>query len=271
MLYISTRDKTIKKTPAEAILKGISDDGGLFVPDDIKSAAFPIEHLLKMNDREISATILYLLFAGGSMFGGDKQGFLTAVDKAYIEKFENADFAPVAKVGDAFVMELYHGPTCAFKDIALQLLPHLILEAKKSEGITDDIVILTATSGDTGSAALEGFANIPGIKIVVFYPRYGTSAVQERQMVSCSGKNTCVCAVEGNFDDAQNGVKEIFAKIKLPEKVKLSSANSTRPRTMRCARNTRLTRTSESARIATAHGCVRNPAQRLSRERRLSK
>lgn len=226
MFYISTRNEKIRKTPAEAILMGIAEDGGLYVPDDLCSAKFPMNDLTKMNETEISAKVLSLLFSGGSMFSGKEELFRDAVFKAYNGKFENNDYAPVAKAGGAYVMELYHGPTCAFKDVALQLLPHLISEAKKSLGITDDIVILTATSGDTGSAALEGFSDIPGIKIVVFYPRHGTSAVQERQMVSCTGKNTCVCAVEGNFDDAQSGVKSIFANIKLPKGVQLSSANS---------------------------------------------
>lgn len=226
MFYISTRNESIQKTAAEAILMGIAEDGGLYVPSDLKSARFPMERLEKLNEKEISATVLSLLFSDGSMFDSDKDKFIAAVSRAYDGKFENGDFAPVAKVGDAFVMELYHGPTCAFKDVALQLLPHLISEAKRSTGMTDDIVILTATSGDTGSAALEGFSDIPGIKIVVFYPKHGTSAVQERQMVSCAGKNTCVCAVDGNFDDAQSGVKNIFNTIKLPEGVKLSSANS---------------------------------------------
>ena len=226
MFYISTRNKNMKKSAAEAILMGIADDGGLYVPSDLKSASFPMNKLLELSEKEISATVLSLLFSDGSMFDSNKEKFLKAVSKAYDGKFENGDFAPVAKVGDAFVTELYHGPTCAFKDVALQLLPHLISEAKRSVGMTDDIVILTATSGDTGSAALEGFSDIPGIKIVVFYPKHGTSAVQERQMVSCAGKNTCVCAVEGNFDDAQSGVKNIFNTIKLPKGVRLSSANS---------------------------------------------
>ena len=226
MFYISTRDESIKRSAAEAILMGIADDGGLYIPSDLASAAFPMDKLLGLTEKEISATVLSLLFSDGSMFDSDEEKFLKAVSRAYDGKFENGDFAPVAKVGDAFVTELYHGPTCAFKDVALQLLPHLISEAKRSVGMTDDIVILTATSGDTGSAALEGFSDIPGIKIVVFYPKHGTSAVQERQMVSCAGKNTCVCAVEGNFDDAQSGVKNIFNTIKLPEGVRLSSANS---------------------------------------------
>ncbi len=226
MFYISTRNEKIKKTAAEAIITGIADDGGLYVPDSLDSAQFPMERLCELDEKEISATVLSLLFSGGSMFDGNIDKFKAAVHAAYDEKFENGDYAPVAKVGDSFVMELYHGPTCAFKDVALQLLPHLISEAKRSTKMSEDIVILTATSGDTGSAALEGFSDIPGIKIVVFYPKHGTSAVQERQMVSCAGKNTCVCAVEGNFDDAQSGVKNIFASMKLPEGVRLSSANS---------------------------------------------
>ena len=226
MFYISTRNENIRKSAAEAILMGIADDGGLYVPGDLSEVRFPMDKLCALTEMEISATVLSLLFSDGSMFDSDKEKFLGAVSRAYDGKFENGDFAPVAKVGDAFVMELYHGPTCAFKDVALQLLPHLISEAKRSTKMTEDIVILTATSGDTGSAALEGFSDIPGIKIVVFYPKHGTSAVQERQMVSCAGKNTCVCAVEGNFDDAQSGVKHIFNTIKLPEGVRLSSANS---------------------------------------------
>lgn len=226
MFYISTRNQNIRKTAAEAILMGIADDGGLYIPSDIESVKFPMDKLGELSEKEISATVLSLLFDDGSMFDADMERFIGAVSKAYDGKFENGDFAPVAKVGDTFVMELYHGPTSAFKDVALQLLPHLITEAKRSLGMTDDIVILTATSGDTGSAALEGFADIPGIKIVVFYPKHGTSAVQERQMVSCAGKNTYVCAVEGNFDDAQSGVKNIFNTLEVPAGVRLSSANS---------------------------------------------
>ena len=188
MFYISTRNENIKRTAAEAILMGIAEDGGLFIPNNMKSAHFPMSELTKLTNKEISATILSLLFSDGSIFDSDKQKFLDAVSKAYDGKFEEDDFAPVTKVGDAFVMELYHGPTCAFKDVALQLLPHLIAEAKRSAQMTDEIVILTATSGDTGSAALEGFSDIPGVKIIVFYPQHGTSAVQERQMVSCTGK-----------------------------------------------------------------------------------
>lgn len=229
MFYLSTRNEKIKKNPSEAILQGIADDGGLFMPDDFSKAQFPMDELTNMTAKEISARVLSLLFDGDGMFTDDeckKTEFWKAVSRAYDGKFDGDDFAPLSKVADAYVMELYHGPTCAFKDVALQILPQLVKEAKRVTGMTDEIVILTATSGDTGSAALSGFSNVDGIKIIVFYPEHGTSAVQERQMVSCDGKNTCVCAVRGNFDDAQSGVKNIFATISLPKGVRLSSANS---------------------------------------------
>ena len=229
MWYLSTRNEKIRKTPAEAILQGIADDGGLYMPECFCSAKFPMDKLTKMSPKEISAKVLSLLFSGDSMFpeAEDKaEAFLGAVKRGYDTKFDDEDYAPLAKVGDAYVMELYHGPTCAFKDVALQLLPQLVAEAKRATGMKDEIVILTATSGDTGSAALSGFSDVDGTKIIVFYPKHGISAVQERQMVSCKGKNTCVVAVEGNFDDAQSGVKNIFATLQLPEGVKLSSANS---------------------------------------------
>ena len=229
MWYLSTRNEKIRKTPAEAILKGIADDGGLYMPECFCSAKFPMDSLTEMSGKEISAKVLSLLFSGDSMFpeAEDKaEAFLGAVKRGYDGKFDDEDYAPLAKVGNAFVMELYHGPTCAFKDVALQLLPQLVAEAKRATGMKDEIVILTATSGDTGSAALSGFSDVDGTKIIVFYPKHGISAVQERQMVSCKGKNTCVVAVEGNFDDAQSGVKNIFATLDLPKGVKLSSANS---------------------------------------------
>lgn len=229
MFYLSTRNEKIRKTPSEAILNGIADDGGLYMPENFDDARFPMEKLLKMTNKEISAAVLSLLFSGDALFGNGKDkfaDFCSVVSKAYDGKFENDDFAPLSTVGGAYVMELYHGPTCAFKDIALQLLPQLISGAKKALGVDDEIVILTATSGDTGSAALSGFSDVDGTKIIVFYPKHGISAVQEKQMVTCNGKNTCVCAVCGNFDDAQSGVKNIFANIKLPKGVRLSSANS---------------------------------------------
>lgn len=226
MFYLSTRNQKIKKTPSEAVLQGIANDGGLYMPQSFENAKFPMEKLSDLTAKEISATVLSLLFNGDKMFNGSFDEALDAVSRAYDGKFENEDFAPLAKVDDAYVMELYHGPTCAFKDVALQLLPQLIALSKKATGMNDEIVILTATSGDTGSAALSGFSDVDGVKIIVFYPKKGISAVQERQMVSVDGKNTCVVSVNGNFDDAQSGVKNIFATLNLPNGVVLSSANS---------------------------------------------
>lgn len=229
MLYLSTRNNKIEKTASQAVLEGLASDGGLYMPKSFEGAAFPMEKLAKMSPKEISATVLSLLFAGDAMLKGQGSEYEEAyklVSKAYDTRFENEDYAPLAKVNDAYVMELYHGPTCAFKDVALQLLPQLIGAAKRATGMQDEIVILTATSGDTGSAALSGFSGVDGIKIIVFYPKKGISAVQERQMVSVDGKNTCVCSVVGNFDDAQSGVKNIFASLDLPKGVVLSSANS---------------------------------------------
>ena len=225
MQYFSTRNQNITKKPSEAILQGIADDGGLYMPESFEGAKFPMEALTKMTPKEISEAVLSLLFGRDDMFR--EEGSLEkAVSLAYDGKFDGEDYAPLSKVGNAHVMELYHGPTCAFKDVALQLLPRLLAEAKKVNEVKEKIVILTATSGDTGSAALSGFSDVDGVSIIVFYPKNGISAVQERQMTSCKGKNTCVCAIEGNFDDAQSGVKAIFNTMEVPENIRLSSANS---------------------------------------------
>ncbi len=224
MQYFSTRNFKIRKNPSEAILEGIAPDGGLYLPENFEAAQFPMDKLVTMSAKEISAKVLSLLFGGEEKFA--PEGFSPVVARAYDGKFDREDYAHLARVDEAYVMELYHGPTCAFKDVALQLLPQLMAEAKKATGMTDEIIILTATSGDTGSAALNGFSDVDGVGIIVFYPKNGTSVVQERQMVSCDGKNTCVCAIEGNFDDAQSGVKNIFATMKMPEGKRLSSANS---------------------------------------------
>lgn len=225
MRYLSTRNDKISKKPSEAILRGIAEDGGLYIPESFEKAAFPMHKLTEMTPKAISEAVLSLIFGHDDMFR-EEGSLAAAISRAYDGKFDGEDFAPLAKVENAYVMELYHGPTCAFKDVALQLLPQLLAEARKAQNIEDEIVILTATSGDTGSAALNGFSDVPNTRIIVFYPKNGTSAVQERQMVSCAGKNTCVCAIKGNFDDAQSGVKAIFAEAKLPENVRLSSANS---------------------------------------------
>ena len=174
-----------------------------------------------MSGDDISVAVLSRLFDDFS-----EEELRRAVTAAYDESFDNGDIAPLAKVGDAYVMELWHGPTCAFKDVALSLLPHLLTSAAKKCGITDEICILTATSGDTGSAALSGFSDVPGTRIIVFFPDGGVSPAQKKQMVTCPGKNTAVCAVRGNFDDAQSGVKAIFTGDKPAPGMRFSSANS---------------------------------------------
>lgn len=221
MLYYSSRNKNLKSSSADAILCGIAPDGGLYLPENFEEAKISLENIIKMTSNEISIEILSKFFTD---FSHDE--IKEIVSSAYNGTFENDDLAPLVKVGDKFVLELYHGPTCAFKDVALSVLPRLITAAKKKKGVTDETVILTATSGDTGSAAAHGFSDVPGTKIIVFYPAHGTSAVQEKQMTACPGKNVFVASVDGNFDDAQSGVKKIFGECKMPEGTALSSANS---------------------------------------------
>jgi len=221
MLYYSTRNKQVTATSPEAVLRGIAPDGGLYLPESFERAEIHLENTLKMTSNEISAEILSKFFDD---FSYDE--IKEIVDLAYIGTFESKEFAPLSKVGDKFVLELYHGPTCAFKDVALSVLPRLVTAAKNKKGVTEETVVLTATSGDTGSAAAHGFSDVPGTKIIVFYPAEGTSTVQEKQMTACRGKNIFVSAVNGNFDDAQSGVKKIFAECQMPEGKALSSANS---------------------------------------------
>ena len=221
MLYYSTRNKQITATSAEAVMRGIAPDGGLYLPESFECAKIDISKMLDMASNEISTEILSRFFTD---FSYDE--IKEIVNLAYNGTFESEEFAPLAKVGDKFVLELYHGPTCAFKDVALSVLPRLVTAAKKKNGVTEETIVLTATSGDTGSAAAHGFSDVPGTKIIVFYPAEGTSAVQEKQMTACPGKNVYVSAVNGNFDDAQSGVKKIFAECEMPEGKALSSANS---------------------------------------------
>ena len=221
MLYYSSRNKNITASPAEALLMGIAPDGGLFLPESFEGSQIDISSTLTMTSNEISAQILSKFFTD---FSYDE--IKEIVSLAYDGTFESPEFAPLVKVGDKFVLELYHGPTCAFKDVALSVLPRLVTAAKKKNGVTEETIVLTATSGDTGSAAAHGFADVPGTKIIVFYPEEGTSTVQEKQMTACPGKNVFVSSVNGNFDDAQSGVKKIFAECTMPEGKSLSSANS---------------------------------------------
>ena len=219
MKYQSTRNRALTASPAEAVLAGIAPDGGLFMPEAIPSVDW--QALLQEDTLTMSARILSALLP-------DYPDMDALVHRGYAGKFETEELTPVVPVGGRYVLELFRGPTSAFKDVALSLLPLLISEARDILGVKDEMLILTATSGDTGKAALEGFHDVPGTKIIVFYPHGGVSAVQQAQMVTQEGGNVKVCAVRGNFDDTQTGVKKIFAACAEKELagVRLSSANS---------------------------------------------
>ena len=202
MRYHSTRNANLSVDSARAVLEGLAPDGGLYMPEAIP--AFDWESCLKGTAQEMSTMILSTLLP-------EIPDMRTLVSNAYTGKFETEDLTPTVSVGDFTVLELFRGPTSAFKDVALRMLPQLLTTAKDVCGMEKDIMILTATSGDTGKAALAGFQDVPGIKITVFYPDGGVSKVQRAQMVTQEGENVNVCAVRGNFDDAQTGVKNIFA------------------------------------------------------------
>ncbi len=229
MQYQSTRNSSISITSAEAIKKGLSEEGGLFVPETIPQMTdSEIAGLTGMDYRQRAKVIL-------SKFLTDftDEELTSCIENAYTkEKFGTDNIAPVYKLNDSqYILELWHGPTCAFKDMALQILPHLLTTSMKKTGETDEVVILVATSGDTGKAALEGFRDVNGTRIVVFYPESGVSEIQKLQMVTQEGDNVGVAAVFGNFDDAQSGVKKIFTDENYKELLannhfKLSSANS---------------------------------------------
>lgn len=226
MRYESTRGSKNYQTSTKAIIRGIAEDKGLYVPTEIPVLPLSIEEMKGMTYQQIAKEVLHAYFDEYT-----DEEMLYCINGAYDSKFEATEVAPLVKAGDAWFLELYHGKTAAFKDMALSILPYLMTTACKKEGETDKICILTATSGDTGKAALEGFAGVPGTEIIVFYPEGGVSQVQERQMVSQAEANTHVFAIKGNFDDAQTGVKKIFAddemKANLAAKgIKLSSANS---------------------------------------------
>ena len=225
MKYISTRNKDNRISASEAIVKGISEDGGLFVPENIPKIK-GVESLINLNYKELAYEIMKEFF----MDLGE-ESLKSAIDKAYDTKFSKEEIAPLVEVGDLHYLELFHGPTFAFKDMALSILPYLLIESIKARGEKKEIVILTATSGDTGKAALENFANVRGIKIIVFFPEDGVSSIQKKQMITQEGNNAFVVSINGNFDDAQSGVKEIMndsrlMKILDKENYKLSSANS---------------------------------------------
>ncbi|MBR2044470.1 MAG: threonine synthase [Clostridia bacterium] len=223
MIYQSTRNNNEKVNSARAVVKGIADDGGLYMLSDFSALNFDYKSILELSTMETAEKVLGALLDDFS----DEEMHLM-VESAYRGRFETDELTPVVKVGDNFVLELFRGPTSAFKDVALSMLPRLMTKGREKLGINKDTVILTATSGDTGKAALEGFHDVDGIRIIVFYPNGGVSAVQKAQMVTQEGNNVCVCAVNGNFDDAQTGVKNAFAAFKKSgcDKVELSSANS---------------------------------------------
>jgi len=220
MEYISTRGN-LSSAPSAAVLQGIAPDGGLYISRDIEKLGFDWRECLKKSTFGMAEMILSALLP-------DYENMGELVERAYRGRFETDGLTPVVKVGQDYVLELFRGPTSAFKDVALSMLPQLITAAREKSGTSDETVILTATSGDTGKAALEGFHDVDGTKIIVFYPAGGVSPVQKAQMVTQQGKNVKVCAVRGNFDDCQRGVKETFAALsgKDLNGKKLSSANS---------------------------------------------
>ena len=218
MIYHSTRGQSPCVDSAQAVLEGLAPDGGLYMPQSLPS--FDWKACLVGTSQEMSTAILSALLP-------DIPNMPELVRRAYTGKFETEDLTPTVPVGGFGVLELFRGPTSAFKDVALSMLPQLLTAAKAAKGSQKDILILTATSGDTGKAALEGFHDVPGIRICVFYPHGGVSQVQRAQMVTQEGSNVRVCAIHGNFDDAQTGVKNVFTACRdkdLP--FDLSSANS---------------------------------------------
>ena len=226
VLYKSTRGKGETVTASMAILKGLSEDGGLFVPTEIPKLDVPVEKLAQMTYQETAYEVMSRFLTD---FTEDE--LKNCIANAYDEKFDTKEIAPLHEADGEYFLELFHGATIAFKDMALSILPHLMTTAARKNQVSNDIVILTATSGDTGKAALAGFADVPGTKIIVFYPKSGVSPIQEKQMVTQKGDNTYVIGIKGNFDDAQTGVKKMFsnkelAKVMNDNGFQFSSANS---------------------------------------------
>ena len=226
LVYHSTRNSEETVTASEAILKGLTSDGGLFVPDSIPKLNVALEDLTKMSYQEIAYAVMKEFLTDFT-----EEELKTCINNAYDSKFDTEEIAVTKKVDGAYYLELFHGATIAFKDMALSILPHLLVTSARKNNVKNEIVILTATSGDTGKAALAGFADVPGTKIIVFYPKSGVSPIQEKQMVTQKGDNTYVIGIKGNFDDAQTGVKKMFsnkelAKVMNDNGFQFSSANS---------------------------------------------
>ena len=226
LIYSSTRNAKEKVTASQAILKGLADDGGLFVPDRIPSLDVTIDELADMNYQETAYAVMKQFLTDFT-----EEELKDCIQKAYDSKFDTKEIAPLVESDGAYYLELFHGPTIAFKDMALSILPHLLITAARKNQVKNDIVILTATSGDTGKAALAGFADVKDTKIIVFYPKNGVSPIQEKQMVTQKGDNTYVVGIHGNFDQAQTGVKKMFQDKELAAQMdaagfQFSSANS---------------------------------------------
>ncbi len=226
VFYNSTRSKGNQVKASEAILKGLADDGGLFVPDHIPALDKSLKELSAMDYRQVAYEVMKLFLTDFT-----EAELKSCIENAYDEKFDTKEIAPLTEADGSYYLELFHGSTIAFKDMALSILPHLMITSAKKNHIQDEIVILTATSGDTGKAALAGFANVEGTRIIVFYPKNGVSPIQEKQMVTQKGANTLVVGIHGNFDDAQTGVKKIFSDKELAKEMeekgfRFSSANS---------------------------------------------
>lgn len=225
-MYRSTRSEGKAVTASQAILKGLAEDGGLFVPTSIPALDKSFAEIAGLNYQETAYEVMKKFFTDFT-----EEELKNCIAKAYDDKFDTKEIAPLVEKDGTYYLELFHGATIAFKDMALSILPHLLTTSAKKNHITNEIVILTATSGDTGKAALAGFADVEGTSIIVFYPKNGVSRIQERQMVTQKGKNTKVVGITGNFDDAQSGVKAMFnnkelAKVMADKGYQFSSANS---------------------------------------------
>lgn len=226
LMYTSTRNANEKVTASQAILKGLAEDGGLFVPEQIPVLDKTVEELAGMTYQETAYEVMKKFLTDFT-----EEELKSCINAAYDSKFDTEEIAPLVHADGAYYLELFHGSTIAFKDMALSILPHLLTTAAKKNNVKNDIVILTATSGDTGKAALAGFADVKGTKIIVFYPKNGVSPIQEKQMVTQKGENTFVVGINGNFDQAQTGVKSIFGDKKMEAEMEaagyqFSSANS---------------------------------------------
>lgn len=226
LYYKSTRNSNLKVTASEAILKGLAPDGGLFVPENLPVLGKSMEELKDLNYQDTAYEVMKCFLTDFT-----EEELRNCIEKAYDSKFDDEAIAPLVKVEDTYYLELFHGATIAFKDMALSILPHLMTTSAKKNQVKNEIVILTATSGDTGKAAMAGFADVEGTRIIVFYPKNGVSKVQELQMRTQKGANVDVVAIHGNFDNAQSGVKQMFEDQELAKELadkgyQFSSANS---------------------------------------------